>query len=338
MPRLTLALLLVVGACARSAPRPPDPAPPDATVVTPPAPAPPTPEERLRALAVSDDDFFRGVLYTWTTPASIAALRVSGQLLVATAKSGGFTSPFNRALRRTAARAGKGRAIARLLTTSPALVHRRYAWPAPYATVLGVGPRTYANALIRIELHPDAWIGRYEPSSPDPFTFVDARGAPVAAADVIAAPERIAAIFHVRTEPGIPVRFREYVIVNAGMVASWSVATPAIRAELDAEISLLEALRDRFATLPRAEVTAPAAPAWSAPPATLDPLLLWHAALAFDNPRYRPTAAQIDAILAALRAYDPTGEPLTIPATPAHTRAAAPPTRRALRRTRRPAS
>ena len=83
---------------------------------------------------------------------------------------------------------------------------------------------TYGNALIRIELRPQAWI----------------------ATTVLAEPERIAAIFHVRTEAAQGVRFREreYVVCSTAMVSSWSVATPAIRAELDAEVAMLRVLRE----------------------------------------------------------------------------------------------
>jgi len=272
---------------------------------------PPVFDAHLRYLAVSDDDFYRPVLYTWTTQASIASLRASHQLLVATAKTGTFVSPFNRELATIAGGSGPGRPIAALLATHPALVHRRYAWPAPFATVMGVGDRSYGTALIRIELRPQAWIGRFDPTAPEPFAFVDAAGRRVATSAVLAAPERIAAIFHVRTGADVPVRFREYVVCNAAMVAGWSIATPAIRAELAAEARLLDELRDRFARVSSTALGAPAAPAWlHSPGALADTLALWHAALAFDNARYLPD--RIDAVLAALVAYDGSGEPLSV--------------------------
>ena len=264
-------------------------------------------EDRLRQLAVSDDDFYRRVLYTWTTPDSIAALRTTHQLLVATAGSGAFVSPFNRALALMAAfGTGTAKAIARLLVTEPELVHRRYAWPAAFATVLGLGPRGYGNALIRIELRPDAWIGRLDPTAREPFAFVDAAGRSIDDATVLAHPERIAAIFHVRST------FREYVVCNPAMVASWSVATPEIRRELDDERALLDDLRPSLASLERGEVEAPAAPAWVHVPATPTTLELWRTALAFDNAKYRPTAPHLDAIGAALRAYDAAGAALVV--------------------------
>jgi hypothetical protein len=257
------------------------------------APRPPRVDDRLAALAVSDRDFYRPVLYTWTTPENVAALRESHQLLVATAATGGKPSPFNRALAQSARGRGRGKAIAALLTTHDALVRRRYAWPAPFATVLGLGDKGYGNALVRIELRPDAWIARYDPTSPDPFRVVDARGAPVALDAVLAEPERLGAVFHVRTDRGTPIKFREYVVTSEAMVASWSVATPAIRAELDAELALLRDLRATAAMRPRTDTA-------------------WRAALAFYNDRYAPTPEHLDAIVAALLAYDPAGAPLTV--------------------------
>jgi hypothetical protein len=265
-------------------------------------PPAPTVDDRLRALAVGDDDYYRAVLYTWTTPASVADLRASGQLLVATATSGAFTSPFNRALDQ---RARHGDPIAQLLVDDPRLIHRRYAWPAPFATVMGLGPRRYGDALICIELRPEAWIARFEPASARPFSVVDAHGDPVSQAQVLASPGRLAAVFHVRTDRAVAVRFREYVVVNPEMVARWSVGTPAIRAALDDEIALIHELAPRFATLSRLEMRAPAARAWrSGRTKTL--LGAWHAALAFDNERYRADPRALADILDALDDYDPT--------------------------------
>jgi hypothetical protein len=258
--------------------------------------------DRLAPLVVSDEDFYRPVLYTWTTTASIAQLRVSHQLLVATTRSGGFVSPFNRALLQTSAR---GSGIAHELMTYPALARRRYAWPAPFATVLGVGARSYGNALIRIELRAEAWIGRFDPEAAEPFSFREANGDVVANADVLAHPERIGAVFHVRTDAAVP--FREYVVCNPTMVASWSVATPEIREEISSELALVGDL----ATAKLVD-DAPASPAWSNA-SDAAPVARWHAALAFDNDKYRPTPAALAGLTAALRAYDPAGEPLTVP-------------------------
>jgi hypothetical protein len=315
---LRLGALAVVAACnARPAPAwvPPPSAPVRAAVVevdAAPAPLVASVERRLDTLAIDDDDFYRPVLYTWTTPESIADLRVSHRLLVATANSGKFTSPFNRALAHLVSHGGPGRDVARLLTTDPALIRRRYAWPAPFATVMGLGDRSYGTALVRIDLRPTAWIGRFEPAAAQPFRFVDADGTPVAIADVIAAPERIAAIYHVRTEPSQAIPFREYIVCNEAMIASWSIATPAIRAEVDFERGLLDDLRARALEVPLADAVAPAAPGW--PHHAPSPSLVerWRSALAFDNVRYRLGPPQLTEIVEALDAYDGSGPPLTV--------------------------
>jgi hypothetical protein len=297
-----LALVALV-ACGSAAP-PPTPTAPAADVVPAPVVASPL-DARLAALSVTDDDFYRSTLYTWTTPAAIAAVRSTHTLLIATTTSGGFVSPFNRAIAVLAVTARPGADVARVLRDDPQLSRRRYAWPAPFATVLGVGPRAYGNALIRIDLRGDAWIGRFAPAERDPFTFVDATGHRIANADVVAAPERIAAIFHVRTEAAVP--YREYVVCNPAMIDTWSIATPEIRAELDAERSLVSELG--AIALPHAE--APAVTAWSTKARTT--LARWHATLAFDNERYRPLPAALAHLAKTLANYDPAGAALSVP-------------------------
>jgi hypothetical protein len=264
-------------------------------------------DTRLAALSVTDDDFYRSPLYTWTTPAVVGAVRLTHTLLVATTTSGGFVSPFNRAIAVFAVTARPGADIAKILRDDPRLSRRRYAWPAPYATVLGVGPRAYGNALIRIDLRDDAWIGRFAPGEPDPFTFVDAAGHRIANADVVADPDRIAAIFHVRSDAAVP--YREYVVCNPAMIDKWSVATPEIRAELDAERSLVSEL----GAITVANAEAPAVTDWSTKATALTTLARWHATLAFDNERYRPLPAALAHLAKTLANYDPAGAVLSVP-------------------------
>jgi hypothetical protein len=265
-------------------------------------------DARLRARGVADDDFFRTVLYTWTTTPQIANLRAAGRLLIATANSGTMVSPFNRSLPGLAAGSGAAAVLARLLATHPALIRRRYAWTSAFATVLGLGKQTYGNALIRVVLRSEAWIGRYDPTAPDPFQFVDASGATIALDRVVADPERIGAIFHVRTERAVAVPFREYVITNPQMVNSWSVATDEIQAELEREVALLRTLAKHVAVV--RDANEPAHPTWEHTPADADTLTLWRAALAFDGGRYQPRPRTLSALVAALNAYDPAGAPL----------------------------
>jgi hypothetical protein len=188
------------------------------------------------------------------------------------------------------------------------LIRRRYAWTSAFATVLGLGRQTYGNALIRVELRSEAWIGRYDPTATEPFRFIDASGATIALDRVVADPERIGAILHVRTEPAVAVPFREYVVTNPEMVNSWSVATDEIRAELEREVALLRTLGKHVAVA--RDANAPAYTAWAHTPADADTSTLWRSALAFDGRRYQPWPRRLSALVAALDAYEPTGAPL----------------------------
>jgi len=301
-----LVLVALVACGSTAAPPAPPPAPVVATPTVPEPHATSTLDTRLAALGVTDDDFYRSTLYTWTTPAVIAAVRLTHTLLIATTTSGGFVSPFNRAIAVLAVTARPGADIAKILRDDLRLSRRRYAWPAPFATMLGIGPRTYGNALIRIDLRGDAWIGRFAPAEADPFTFVDAGGHRIANADVVAAPERIAAIFHVRAEAAVP--YREYVICNPAMIDKWSIATPEIRAELDAERSLVSELG--AIALPNAD--APAVTAWSTKVTAVTTLARWQATLAFDTARYHPLRAMLEHLAKTLAGYDPAGAALLV--------------------------
>jgi len=261
---------------------------------------------RLRVLAVADDDFYRPILYTWTTIEGIANLRAHHRLLVATATMGGFVSAFIRELVVCARAGGSGAKLAEILVTHPSLIRRRYAWTAPFATVMGLGRRTYGTSLIRIELRPEAWIARFEPAVANSLTVVDAAGAIVSTDAVLAAPERIGAVFHVHSSPS----FREYVVCSETMVATWSIATDDILDELASEAALLRDVRDHAALAP-SESQPPASGSWQRTPDG-DLRALWDATLAFDNHRYRVRARQLDAILGALDAYDAAGEPLVV--------------------------
>lgn len=304
--RLTIALAALL-ACGPARDEAPAPLPVPHAPANPPGPAAP-----LEAPPASRDDasvhhqaFARRVLYTWTTPAQIDALRRSRRLLVADSDVG-ERSPYLRALDRLAGT----HPLAAILRDHPGHRRRRYAWTSPLATTLGLGERRYGDALIRIDLTDDALVVGFRPHAAEPFVLEDMSGEPVDLAVALADPGRIAAVYHVRDGPDDAVAFREYVVCNESRIAAWSVATPELRARVDADIALLEALRRDLAHLPAAAVRSPATAVWAAAPDRPTPLDLWHARLAFDNERYRPTPANLAAIIAALRDYDPAGEPL----------------------------
>lgn len=264
--------------------------------------------EQLAALAVYHDDFARAELYTWTTPTQLEALRASRCLLQADASTGP-TSPFNLALLAIPRDGSTIARIAALLVDHDALKRRRYAWPSPFATTLGLGPRRYGDVLIRIELDPRSFLARFEPAGDPPLAFVDMQGQVVTPERVLAEPLRLAGVYHVGvTSPDEPA-YREYVVCSEAMITSWSIATPEIAARVEQEIELLDTLaHSTLAQLPRAAVEQRAAVDW---PTSVDPtpLARWHASLAFDNPRYQPTPAGLRRIIAALRETR-AGEPL----------------------------
>ena len=253
-------------ACASTPPQAPVRAPPidrPITVAELPAPAAPGPIDLLAARGVYHDDFVRPILYTWTTPRQIAGLRDDRRLLVAEASAGEGPSLFLRELAALAKRRGPGHDVATALLKHPALVRRRYAWPSPFATTMGLGPIRYGDALIRVELDPRAIVLRFRPADDAPLGAFDMQGAPVPIAQVD--PTKIAAVYHVRDGPNEQTAYREYVLCNESMIAAWSIATP------------------------------------------IDD---WHASLAFDNARYRPSRRNLAAIVTALQNYDGSGEPL----------------------------
>jgi hypothetical protein len=271
-------------------------------------------EALLDAHAVTIDGFVRLELYTWTTPAQIEALRAGGPLLIADAQTGGPPTPYRRLLAAMEDERRPGHALAARLRHTPSLARCRYAWPSPFATVLGLGPQRYGDALVRIRLRPQAVIARLDPTADPPWTLRDGEGRSIAVAELEAEPERLGAVFHLRVDAEARLKFREYVLCNPAMIEAWEVGTPAIGERVAAERRLvLELLQGPLATLPEAHTRWRAWPQWLDPaPPTAWPSR-WHRALAFDNVRYRPTPRNLDVLAEALAGYDPTPPALVWP-------------------------
>lgn len=287
---------------------------PSATAASATQPEPTSLEDALERHAVPPDDFVRLELYTWTTPWQIEALRAGGPLLVADAQTGGYATPYRRLLGAMERERRPGHALASVLQGTPSLSRCRYAWPSPFATVLGLGPTRYGEALVRVQLRPDAVIARLDPTTDPPWTLRDGVGRPVAEAELIADPTRLGAVYHLRVDDEPSTRFREYVLCNPAMVQSWEVGTPTIAERVAAERRLVLALREGpFAALPEAHTRWRAWPQWLEPDAPTAWPSRWHRALAFDNARYRPTPADLEALADALADYDPTPPAITWP-------------------------
>jgi len=278
----------------------------------------------LERAAVHHDSFWKHrVLYTWTTAKQLAALRQHRRLLTRTHSADGKRSAFDRRL---------GADPASELLRSAALRRRRFAWPSPWATLRGWDSEQYGAVLVRLELRADAVVGYFDGT----WRFADPEGQPLTTAAIVAAPERLAAIYHVAAPSGAGAEalFREFVLCNEAMIASWEVATPVVNERVTQDVALLEQLRAQMAQAaapaPTAAPTAdsdaakakPAAGesvAWGHelqaqvwPAAKPDASLaqLYGGAVAFANSRYELTPSNADAILTALRALPRTGPAL----------------------------
>jgi hypothetical protein len=258
---------------------------------------------------VTDDDFARDDLYSWTTADNVFALRRDREILVATASSGDGPTPFNRALKTVAKRKDQHGAIAKLLLGHETLQRRRYAWTSPFGTAKPRGKRSYGHHLIRIRLRKEGWTGHFEPGKRKPFHFVNADGDAVALAEVIGNPERIAAIFHTRRPPAIPEGFREYVLCNQGMILGWSIGTEEILERVHQESVLLRRLASEA---PKARKDAYRQ--WSKRDRLVHTNLArrYQATLAFDIRHYRVRAKKLLRVAEALEAYTAIGPALEV--------------------------
>lgn len=327
MRRLSsLALLLATGAwpsvaCVRAhreeaRPEPVAAAAPSALASASSAPsAPPSPEttrEEVRAFlgryAIDDDAPVRRVLYTWTTGAQIDELAKSEVLLSRSESATYGPSGFDRVL----ADRPPGDALARLLRNE-AYAKKRFAWPAPWATVSGLAGTPYGDRLVRIELGDDAIVLRHVLSS-GAWDGFDMKGGRVDEATILAHPERLAAVYFVSdvSEPGRPA-FREYVLLNESQIAAWSYGDGADEKLLVDAAGMLERL--------------PAAPpgdleAWTRALHTrwqssrggsgsCDVYAAWSSTLAFATPDHAPERTRLDAIVRRLRAAPRSTPPKT---------------------------
>ncbi len=259
---------------------------------------------------VTDDDFARSHLYSWTTLEKVQALRQDHKILAATTTSGDGPTPFGRALRSVAKRKDKHGAIASLLLHHNKLTHRRYAWTSPFATAKPRGKRSYGNYLIHMQLRDESWTGHFEPGKRRPFRFVTSRGDAVSLTEVIEHPERIGSIFHTRRPPAIPEAFREYVVCNPDMLISWSIATEQLADIVRQESSLLQALAGTQTITPSRH----AYRQWNhrSQLAQANLTRRYQATLAFDIRHYRVRARNLLRVAEALNAYAISGPALTV--------------------------
>jgi hypothetical protein len=286
----------------------------------------------LAGWAVRRDAPVRKVLYTWTTRAQTEELRARPVLLTREVADGGEVSRFDAAL------ADAPGPVPELLR-KPGRRARRFAWPLPWATVMGWDGTGWGTDLVRVELKPEAITAVFSPG--EPWQFLDLEGRHVELRAVLAAPERLAVVYHVAPASAERPGLREHVIVGEQMIASWSLGTEEIRAAIAADAEALagaaekiDAIRALAATRCEAEGAAscpeaelPEGPGeiaawsgrliagpWARAPAAGEALLadLYAACLAVPGPAYVPTGVKIRAMVDRLRALVGQPPPLVV--------------------------
>lgn len=250
-------LVALLGACSSPAPSavaPPPPASTTSTAPPPPAvtsaeqlvvePPPPTvkvddPDEILAPFEIDARRPIRRVYYSWTTREQAADLAKTKKLLVKGPKDMKDLNVFEDAVKAATALPLSHRISTAL--SKPPLDKRRYAFQNAVGWAQGIAGKPYGTVVVRITLRPEAVLlslgGEVAPLL-SPYAAWDLEGKAVDGKDVEAHPERIAGVLHVSHDPsGAP--FREVVLVNEGMIASWEIGTDEVMAELRDEAKAL---------------------------------------------------------------------------------------------------
>lgn len=313
-------------ACSPNTPSPPAPptnqptsvvsaAPPVHTPPAPPAAAPSeaSPNKTLAPYAVLSGAPARRILYTWTTSSQVRELSKDPTLLTRSESPEFGSSYFDQRLDE---RAKQGNAIAQMLRTTP-FARARYAWPSPWATFLGFPGENYGHELIQVSLKPEAWIVVFHTSKPE-MLVIDMENRPVASADALAHPERIAAVYFEHDDPvtgyaastaGMLERsaYREYVLINESMIASYAVNTEETQKELLRSADAIDAIAAHLKRHPAKTLLAEmwnitvVKERWPRTDLPQDAQELYEMTLAFPNENYLPAAQPLSALAKQLR-------------------------------------
>lgn len=258
--------------------------------------------------------------YSWTTREQVDELRAGTELFSRSERAGaGRGLLFVTLAELAASGTGPAAALADVLVNQT-FATARYAWTNPWATLLGFPGESYGDQLLQIELRPEAWIARFELGL---LRVVDAQGRDVPLEEALKTPARIGAIFHLSpagetqsycgTFSQGAVGFREFALGSSSMVQRWSLATPEISERLKSDIAALRAFAEQLECVE-------AAPDWSStvicewgepyfPGAALRD---YDFSVSLPSELYRPSPENLEALIAALEASSPTGEPLVV--------------------------
>jgi hypothetical protein len=260
----------------------------------------------------------RRELFTWTTAEQAQELRAGSVLMTRTEREGLGPGYAMQALTELASHSSTDPiqadsiALAGLLA-GPAFSKARYAWSEPWATRVGWPGETYGDKLVRLVLRQEAWLARFWSGTID---VVDMNNAPVAVADVLAHPERLAGVFFVRDSgaggPNCSGSFRggndgyrEFIIGNEAMIEEWSLGTAEIRARLEADIALVQEFFERIRPCPvrsdPRDWNIDVLCTWPSPP-DLSELDTYERSLAIPSAGYIPAAQPLVSLIEALQA------------------------------------
>ncbi|MEL6349243.1 MAG: hypothetical protein AAFV53_39430 [Myxococcota bacterium] len=217
------------------------------------------PLERLRAGAIADRRSPPATFYAWISEAELHEIRKHpDQLLNDVMDDRAQWSIFAATVHQQA----NYDVMTNTLLSEGRLSKERLAWHHPWGMMTGwVGP-SYGDQLIEVRLKPEAWVGTFNIRAEDVWTFTDMNGRVVPNGQVQQHPERIAAVFHENTptkgptwvrvafEQASPV-FREFILVNQNMIASWSHSTTTIQKRLHEDAEMLESLAQYTAMAPQ---------------------------------------------------------------------------------------
>ena len=262
----------------------------------------------------------RRTLYSWTVPEQIEALR-RDRVVLTTVEQQGKGRGYAFTLLDSFAASGTEPEHELMAALSASFEKLRYAWPYPWATRMGWPGEDYGSELVRMVLKPEAWLAHFYEDGR--FSVFDLEDRPVAIEDALAAPERIAAIYFVKTTfvdygsfTECSGGYREFIVGNEAMIEEWSVGTEEMRAVLVADAERLEALLPRIRETPidayGANFSMQVPCLWLYPPETFTEADAYIHALSLPSPYYQPTPANIAAIAETLRAslFEP--DPLVV--------------------------
>jgi hypothetical protein len=270
------------------------------SVVMDASPAVATPTVSLSRYVVDSDRPWVRDLYSWAPTERVAEIARTHEPLTVTVFPDPVPTPYAVLLEDLSVRRGAFRGIAHTLLHDPSLNRRRYSWPFPYPTAMGFRGTSYGSALIHLALRDDALVLRLDPSDTQVFRLYDREQHEVPLQGFERERSRIAAVYHVRKKPDVPVAFREYVVCNAGALSHWDIARSDTCAELAAEHSLVQQLTAFTIAPERAPENF-----WQHPLEPNAPMSVqWAATMATAARHYYPIAANLRTLIEALAHCD----------------------------------